>query len=202
MIKMTPPSYGSDTHLPSIGRCFLARETNTIWRRPEEVAMDVWGSCRASAAVPRVAEFQKQGVLPTLQTNYIFDLTASAIPQRPYKHMCGMNNYQASLPFARRLRAPKRGSGDHARKALSASSFRSRLPGRPSMTAQQMYGQVRAQVHGSHVEHGTDNNQKIATGTTAVGFCSYTVTAGPTNTPGILEAAMRADGDKSGDSLL
>ena len=169
---------------------------------------------RPTAASPfpmaTVAEFQKQGVLPgrpwrdapTLQTNYIFDLTASAIPQRPYKHMCGMNNYRASLPFARRLRAPKRGSGDHARKALSASSFRSRLPGRPSMTAQQMYGQVRAQVHGSHVEHGTDNNQKIATGTTAVGFCSYTVTAGPTNTPGILEAAMRADGDKSGDSLL
>ena len=76
---------------------------------------------RPTAASPfpmaTVAELQKQGALParpwrdapTLQTNYIFDLTASAIPQRPHKHMCGMSNYRASLPIARILRATTRG---------------------------------------------------------------------------------------------
>ena len=36
-----------------------------------------------------------------------------------------------------------------------------------SCDAQQLYEQVRAQVHGSYVAHGADENAKAATGTTA-----------------------------------
>ena len=114
MIQMTPPSYGAHNHLPSIGRCFLGRvdeyHLGQTGRGCIRCTGVLQGTCRCTTG--------SQGQL--LLAHFPWPPSrssrskASFLVDRGAMHpRCKPITYRASLPFARRLRAPARGSGDH-----------------------------------------------------------------------------------------